>query len=313
MSDRINKKMFWFLGEDTAEKNKIGNAKLYRCEMALRSLQIFEYTGLPDTIPKWALESILMTTGRACITEYENELYCYDGEFGGDPDVYYRPTIFVIANPYQNFNKNVRIGTDGVLVENDDFCMGLYPIWDRSARAITETDITIRMASIVSRMQSIISATDDRTKESADEYINKVLNGEISVVMDDGFIESLHVSPYSHSGFNNLLTQLMELRTYQLNTFFNEIGIQASVNQKRENVSELEASQNADYLLPLVDNMLECRKRAMDEVNKMFGTNISVDFSPLWKKMRSSVEATEPENTEEPTEGGEENAQQEEN
>lgn len=325
MSDRINKKFFWFLGEDTAEKHKMGNVQLYRCEMALRSLQIFEYTGLPDTIPKWALESILMTTGRACITEYENELYCYDGEFGGDPDVYYRPTRFVISNPYQNFCKNVHIGTDGVLVENDDFCMGLYPIWDRSARAITETDISIRLASILSRMQSIISATDDRTKASADEYINKVLNGEISVVMDDGLIESLHVSPYSQSGSNNLLTQLMELRTYQLNTFFNEIGIQASVNQKRENVSELEASQNADYLLPLVDNMLECRKRGMDEVNKMYGTNISVEFSPLWKKMRSSVEAkeptepekteepTEPENTKEPTEGGEENVQQEEN
>ena len=66
MSDRINKKMFWFLGENTPEKNKIGNVQLYMSEMALRSLQIFEYTGLPETIPKWALESILMTTGRNC-------------------------------------------------------------------------------------------------------------------------------------------------------------------------------------------------------------------------------------------------------
>lgn len=290
MSTRIQNKFFWFLGENTASQEKRNDIDVYMKEMLIRSLQIFDYKNLPSTIPKWALESIVMTTGRSVITQYEKELYCYDGGWGGEPDVYYRPTRFIVANPYQKFNKDLKIGEDCVLVQNDDMCMGMYPIWKRTADALTETDISIRSATILTRLQSIISATDDRTKASADEYIEKVLNGEIATIMDDGLVESLHVSPYATSGTHTMITQLMELRTYQLNSFFNEIGIQASVNQKRENVSELESSQNRDYLLPFVDNMLQCRQRAMEQVNNMYGTDISVDFSDMWKRMREDIE-----------------------
>lgn len=290
MSDRNERKFFWWLGHQTAEKEKKTDIMVYMEEMMLRSFQIFDYKGLPDTIPKWALESIVMSTGRAVITKFDDNLYCYDGGWGGEPNVYYRPTRFIVANPYQKFNKNLIIGEDCVLVQNDDLCLGLYPIWLRTAKALTETDISIRLATIIPRMQSIISATDDRTKEAADTYIKKVMEGEISAVMDDGLVESLHVSPYATAGTHTVLTQLMELRTYQLNTFFNEIGIEASTNQKRENVSELEASQNRDYLLPLVDNMLQCRKRAVKEVNRMYGTEIEVDFSDMWKRMAHEIE-----------------------
>jgi hypothetical protein len=31
-----------------------------------------------------------------------------------------------------------------------------------------------------------------------------------------------------------------------------------------------------------VDDMLECRQAGIDEVNKMFGTNISVELSSAW-------------------------------
>lgn len=290
MSDRIQKKFLWFLGEQTAAKEKRTDITVYMEEMLLRSMQIFDYEGLPDTLPKWALESIVMTAGRAVVTQYEGNLYCYDGGWGGEPDVYYRPTRFIVANPYQKFNKDLKIGVDCILVQNDDLCLGLYPIWKRTAKALVETDISIRSATILTRLQSIISATDDRTKASADEYIEKVMNGEIATIMDDGLIESLHVSPYATSGTHTMLTQLMELRTYELNTFFNEIGIQASVNQKRENVSELESSQNRDYLLPLVDNMLQCRQRAIAQINDMYGTDISVNFSDMWKRMKEEIE-----------------------
>ena len=40
---------------------------------------------------------------------------------------------------------------------------------------------------------------------------------------------------------------------------------------------------NTDSLLPLVDDMLTCRQRALDEVNALFYTDISVSLSSAWE------------------------------
>ena len=52
---------------------------------------------------------------------------------------------------------------------------------------------------------------------------------------------------------------------------------------KREYQSEEELQANTDVLLPLVDNMLECRKLAIEAVNKKYGTSISVDKNSSWE------------------------------
>lgn len=289
---KIDDKYFWFLGsnKDPLKPDKNAMANLYKKEFALRCQQIFEYENLPKTLPKWALELIVQTKGQALVAKYKDDLYVYQGGWGGEPNEYYRPTQFIVANPYQKYNKTFTIGKDSVLWQNDDLCMGLEPLWDRASQAITDTDVTIKIATVMSRMQSIISATDDSTYESAVKYLEKLEKGELGAIMDEGLVPSLHTSPYANSSTSTILTQLMELRTYQLNTFYNEIGIQASTNQKRENVSELESSQNRDYLLPLVQNMLTCRERAVKETNEMFGTEIKVSFSDMWKTMEEDIE-----------------------
>ena len=54
-------------------------------------------------------------------------------------------------------------------------------------------------------------------------------------------------------------------------------------NMKREYQSEEELQANTDVLLPLVDNMLECRQIALEAVNKKYGTSISVDKNSSWE------------------------------
>ena len=52
---------------------------------------------------------------------------------------------------------------------------------------------------------------------------------------------------------------------------------------KREQLGSNEAALNDDFLLPLVDNMIKERQRAVEKINEMFGTDISVDFASSWK------------------------------
>ena len=39
--------------------------------------------------------------------------------------------------------------------------------------------------------------------------------------------------------------------------------------------------------------MLKCRKLGAEQVNKMFGTNWTVEFSSAWKKLRKEIELSE--------------------
>ena len=46
---------------------------------------------------------------------------------------------------------------------------------------------------------------------------------------------------------------------------------------------------NQDALLPFINQMLECRKMACDEMNKLFGLDVSVELSSSWKKINDEV------------------------
>ena len=62
---------------------------------------------------------------------------------------------------------------------------------------------------------------------------------------------------------------------------------------KRETITANENILNVDGLLPLCDDMLRCRKLGAEQVNKMFGTNWTVEFSSAWKKLRKEIELSE--------------------
>ena len=65
---------------------------------------------------------------------------------------------------------------------------------------------------------------------------------------------------------------------------YNELGLNANWNAKRESISANENQLNDDQLTPLIDNMLAERKEGIERVNKLYGTNISVNFNSAWKE-----------------------------
>ena len=51
-----------------------------------------------------------------------------------------------------------------------------------------------------------------------------------------------------------------------------------------------EIALNDDDLLPLIDEMYESRKNALEILNIVFDTNISVELSSSWKIRRKEIE-----------------------
>ena len=59
---------------------------------------------------------------------------------------------------------------------------------------------------------------------------------------------------------------------------------------KREALGADEVQLNIKALLPLAQNMLECRKEGVKAINEKYGTNITVDFKSVWKDTEEEVE-----------------------
>lgn len=275
--------------------DKERSCKAYMNYMNIRLQKMFTYKNLPESIPEEMLEYYLMNLGTCYIsrvdtTEGKNELYALKGSFGGPPDGYYRPTLYIVANPGLNFSKQFNLKEDGVLVRNDPLWVGLYPLMSRYASMMAENMVTMRMADIMLRVVAMMSAPDDATKAAAEEYLRKLEKGDLGVIGENRFFdEGVKLqSPPSNNG--SFVTQFIELHQYLIGTFWNEVGLNANFNMKRESIGEGESSLNEDSLLPLAEIMLKTRKEDMDKVNKMFGTSIEVEFDSAWANNQKEVQ-----------------------
>ncbi|MBQ1294120.1 MAG: hypothetical protein IIY21_08785 [Clostridiales bacterium] len=269
-----------------------------------RTNQMFEYKGLPDTIPAHMLELYLQINGHIGWLEWNGNLYALPGGWGGALDPYYRPTIYIVANPALGGSQDCKIVNhlppfdetvwstkpDCVLMRNDTNMRGLFYLFSRYATELSENDISIRSAQINSRQQSIIAASTDREIASARAYIKALEDGKLEAVMDQAMatkgIRATNVSVQSA----NVIIQLIELQQYLKASWYNEIGLNANFNMKREYLSEEELMAQTDTLIPLIDDMLRCRKEAIEVVNSTFGTSISVDKNSAWENKQKELE-----------------------
>lgn len=257
--------------------------RTYKAYMYDRTLTMFKYHNLPDTIPEDMFEYYLQYYGSCCVTEVKNKLYALHGNYGGFIDPYYRPTLYIVANPALEFSASLKINSDCVFCINDKLWTGLEPLIARYAYLIAENLITLRQANIMLRIVALLSAPDDKTKNEAELYLKRLEEGKLSVIGENRFFEGVNLqSPPSNNG--SYLTQFIELHQYLLGTFYSEIGLKANFNMKREAIMAEESSLNDDVIVALVESMYACRLSNVERINKMYNTNISVEFAGEWKR-----------------------------
>lgn len=278
-------KQFDFLGLDNNliynyldKRKNVADMVTY---MFNRSNIMFKYHNLPETIPETELEKLLQTNGFAIVGKINGDLYAINGGLGGESDVYNRPTIATVSVPYFNFNDTWDIDKDCVVIKNDSNAIGLIPMFVKYCTLMNENEITMLLATVNKRIQNLISANDDNTVESARQFLNDVFDGKTGVIAESKLFDSLKVNN-SSTNSQVSLTDLFEYEQYLKASMFNEIGLSANFNMKRERLTSAEVETNTDNLYPLVDDMLNNRKIALEKINTMFDTEIEVEFNSSW-------------------------------
>ncbi len=289
-------------------KSKRANVNQLNKYMLAKTLSMFEYENLPATIPARELEKLLQRNGYAFITKApDGELYAFTGGLGGETDVYGNATQIVISNPALNYNATLDIKKDGVLFYNDDMAAGLLTFYEKQNTLLVENEINMVVWGYNSRTQKLISAPDDKSKESADLYVKKIIDGELSVIGENALFDGVKVQPANNSSGNGV-SQMIEYHQYIKSCLFNEVGLPSNFNMKKERLISSEIDQAEDSLFPLVYNMMENRIAAVNLINEMFGTDIKVGFGSVWAlKNKKLVDGVVDDNAVLPNETGNDN------
>ena len=268
--------------------NKQRNLYDYLRSIINRTLSMFEYENLPDTLKRSIMEDQLQENGYTVIFNYQNKLYStVAGLSGREKSPYNEPTTALVSVPALNFNKTLTINKDCVLIKNDDLMVGLMPTILKHGTLAIENEITMLLADYNARIQTLISAGTDQTIQDAQNYINQIVDGNLSVIGESAFYQDLKTHNPSQNAKENF-QDLIAYQQYIKSDLYNELGLSSLNNMKKERLITSEVDSESDQIFPLVDNMLRNRKEGVKMVNKLFNGKINVDFGSTWKDKADS-------------------------
>ena len=238
---------------------------------------------LPETLDEFYIKSTLFVDGDICITDFDGKLYACIGAPGGEPNEYYSPTIYTIANPILG-SKMVKIGQDGVVIYNTPLDRyvpgGLSGLIDQTATLLADNVISINSNQINSRVAAFFTAESEAQAAAGEAILKKMYAGAPYLVLRSDLIEKLGINPIATANVSANLTELVELNNYIIANYFQSIGIRSNNIRKKSHLLQDEVDIQNDYLQLSILEIITSWQKGFDEVNEKYGTNIQVELNP---------------------------------
>lgn len=285
------------------KKNRFEEILTQWCSMLSEAFTVDLSSIMPD-LPRWTLESYTQSAGWSAAIYKNGKWHLVSGVcagFIGEWTEYYLPKGVIVSNPYApEINGQYYFGKNAVLLRNDTNMQGILPILAPLAEMRVETNVSLVQAMENLRIVNIIHAKGSRMKEAALSFFKQIrwgrpgiVTGQDSKVKWSGSSESPVVEALPTGGVpSNYIIQFIEAANFINASLFNTFGLQANGNMKREKLNDSETSMNDDTLRPVIDNMLECRKEFVRQLNDDFGLSIpEPELAGAWKvrKLESSL------------------------
>lgn len=257
-----------------------------------KSLRMFTYKNLP--VPEIEFEKQLQENGYTVVFEYQNKIYCNSGTLSGkEKSPYNQPTEAIITIPALNLSKSFDLETEAVLVKNDFLQVGLKPLILSKGTQIIENRLTIYLKNVLGRAPFTITANSDKSILSAQTFINKLTAGDLAVIAEDSFLKDVSVDSLTQTGQANM-QDLINYQTYLYGQLYSELGLPGLTHEKQERMLTSEIESQQATIRPLVDNMLECRKKGIEQMNKLFNGNMQVELDSVWNNIKEKQESESP-------------------
>lgn len=255
---------------------------------------MFEYGGdFPDYLESEDIEILMMHRGFSSVLDNREN----DGEFkvgmisGFDLNDYLRP-----IGQCDFYTRNVEYGTheigkDVVVGYNNKLRLPELKIRTVSDN-LTEIEKSKRVAIVNTRFTNIPVVEDSKMATAIDKVISDIAEGRkvssvqksfIDALKDNGDLTTLSLTnpddvdkiQYIYKAYDDEMRDFLEFygQTYT-----------ATSKMAQVNTSELQGGFNFSKVVPM--NMLSCRQKFVDTINKTFKVNWTVDFSEAWQHLK---------------------------
>lgn len=273
------------------------NFQTYYKHLFNKCTSLFKFKNLPETINERFLLESLILSGKICWFEDNGNLYALDGEVGGEPNVYYEPQFFIVSNPIIG-SKTLRIRNqdgskdtktlDGILMGLTDLDLTLIPVKNgglsgliyQTAGLLADNISSLNIAQINGRLSVAFTADTPALAATAEEVLQDIYEGKPYRVLSQDILNKIQATEIAAGGTNNTIMSLIEARAHILQDFYNEIGISAQGNLKRERINTAESELMTGSLDISIWNMIKNLREAVNEINERFNVNIEVEINP---------------------------------
>ena len=243
----------------------------WRDSLFERVMKLFVWENTGDLKPK-EIEQRLILKGHCGIAEYKGELTAFYGSFYGVTKYMDEWTNYIVRCPIYTGEK--KIGTDVIVIDNNSLRNPTFELVHHYATMLAHTEVSLINCLINARDSGGVPiASTEKQKTSIREYQNQLFNGKYGVVTDIGNLGITYAG--SDRKTQQDLIDIMETREKLIKSFYSDIGVRSAF-EKRNNTVQAEVEADTSLLLLNLADMLKCRERACEEVNKLFGTNWSV-------------------------------------
>ena len=246
------------------------------------AINMYEWKNLPDTVDERFLELTLFSDGMAVFFQDDGGLgyLCLQCMIGGELDVYRIP---IDRTAYATNGYQMRLNNqNSVIIFNNYTHTNSMLDVEMYARRLYEIERTIDVNVKAQKTPVLIRATENQRLTMKNLYMQYDGNepfifGDKQLDMDG--IKVLKTdAPYVADKLNILKRQIWnEALTY--------LGIENSNTEKRERLVSYEITSNLGGVVAQRFCRLNARCKAAEQINKMFGLNIQVDFREEVKTM----------------------------
>lgn len=260
------------------------NYEFYFKWILSKTCSCFYIKNLPETMDEFYIISNLLTDGDICITDFNDKLYACIGAPGGQPDEYYKPSVYTIANPILG-SKVVENNKTGVIIYNtplDAYISGgLYGLISQTATLLADNIVSINCCQINSRVTAMVTADSEGEALAAEIKLKSMYAGRPFAVLRSDLIDKITVNPIATANVSQNLTELVELHNYIIANYFQSIGIKSNDIRKKAHVLQDEIDSQNDYLQISILELLTSWQKGFDKVNELYGTDIHVELNPV--------------------------------
>lgn len=283
------------------------NFELYFDLLTNKCCNLFKWEGLPETVNERFLMMQLILTGRVVWFADGGNIYALNGSWGGTPNCYYEPTEWIVANPVlgsktlkvRNMDGSGSIDkldgivmglTDVDLIKQNPTKGGLYRLIYQTAGLLADNISSLNVSQINGRVSQIWTADNDALARTFEEICKDIYEGHPYKVVSQDILNKVNAVPTAQTGQSNTLLNLIEAHQYILASFYNEIGLPSNWNMKRERINTAETELMTGSLDVSIYNMEKNLQAAVEKINELFGTSISVRFNEEIKEDEVDVE-----------------------